>query len=297
MRFWLRQRVGLQPKTVGLAAGSGREYYQVKSWFPDADEKHQYVQRAFNGIARHYDVMNLIITGGLWRVWQRAFLRMLPLQVQSRANAPTCRYPAGPPIRILDVATGTGELAILMGRKLKQLGLCSHPWINAGPLITGIDFSREMLAVGQAKVRQAGLEKVVRLEWADALSLPFPDNTFDLVTSGWALRNFSNLPRALREMVRVAKPGGQVFLLEMTKPELPGFKTLYYFYLLRIMPLLGRLAEGKRKERAYAYLPQSLLRFVDRHQLEELLRQAGLVGVGHRTLTLGTVAIHYGAKP
>lgn len=255
------------------------------------------MQKAFNGIARHYDVMNLIITGGLWRVWQRALLRMLPLQVQIQAPADTCRDPAIPPLRILDVATGTAELAILMGTKLKQLGLAPFPGANAGPLITGIDFSKEMLAIGQHKVEQAGLQKLVQLKWADALNLPFPDNSFDLVVSGWALRNFSDLPQALREMARVVRPGGQVFSLEMTKPELPVFKTVYYFYLLHIMPLLGRLAEGKRQERAYAYLPQSLLRFVDRHQLEDLFRQAGLIKVGHRTLTLGTVAIHYGVKP
>lgn len=242
---------------------------------PIFNDKAAYVKRLFNSIARHYDLMNLLITGGTFAYWQRVFLRYTRFQ---------------PGERVLDLCTGTAGLA---------LGLA--PQVVPGGQVVGVDFSEAMLAVGRDKVSRSRFKDVVELLYGDAMALPFPDNSFDGVTIGFALRNVADLPQTLREMYRVLKPGGRAFSLELSHPRHPLWRGPYKFYFEKIVPWLGRLNEkdlaGSGGLRPYAYLPYSLRHFPDQDRLADLFRQAGFVAVGYQELTGGIVSIHYGTKP
>ena len=223
------------------------------------------VRRIFGDIARVYDPMNRVITLGQWGRWQRRFLEEVSPGVGERC---------------LDLATGTGDLAIMIA----QLG--------PGVSVTGLDLSREMLEVAERKVAERGLASRIELVEGNALQLPFPDASFDLVTCGFGLRNFPDLPTALREMRRVLRPGGRALSLEVSRPTNPlyffGFKLFFY----GIVPILGRLVG--RGGAAYAWLPESHRRFPGRAALADLYRAAGFEKVEAWPLTLGSVAIHRG---
>ncbi len=229
------------------------------------DAHHEKIRNIFGAIARVYDPMNRIITLGLWDSWQRRFL-----DVVAPRDGEMC----------LDIATGTGDLAILIAERAP------------GIRVTGLDLSRDMLDVAEAKILRKGLKERVQIVEGNALSLPFPDQSFDVVTCGFGLRNFPDLPRALSEMRRVLKPGGRALSLEVSRPHRRlvwwGFRT--YFYGL--VPLLGRLAGPGG--RAYAWLPESHRRFPGREVLSGLYREAGFDAVDAWPLTLGSVAIHRG---
>ncbi len=224
------------------------------------------IRRIFGDIAHVYDPMNRVITLGQWARWQRRFLALV---------APA------PGERCLDIATGTGDLAIMIAQM--------EPLIH----VTGLDLSQEMLSVAKRKVAERGLATRVELVEGNALQLPFPDASFDLVTCGFGLRNFPDLPGALREMRRVLRPGGRALSLEVSRPTNPlaflGFKMFFY----GIVPVLGRLAG--RGGAAYAWLPESHRRFPGRAALADLYRAAGFQKVEAWPLTLGSVAVHQGA--
>ena len=226
------------------------------------------IRRIFGDIATVYDPMNRVITLGQWGRWQRRFLQLV---------APA----AGE--RCLDIATGTGDLAIMIAQ------------VEPGIHVTGLDLSREMLAVAEHKVRERGLGQRVELVEGNALHMPFADASFDLVTCGFGLRNFPDLPAALAEMRRVLRPGGRALSLEVSRPTnrlvLFGFKLFFY----GIVPLLGRLA-GKGGA-AYAWLPESHRKFPGRAALSQLYRAAGFEPVEAWPLTLGSVAVHRGVAP
>ena len=228
-------------------------------------DKARFVSQMFSRIARHYDLMNGLMTFGMHHSWRR---------VAARQTIPSPEGPA------LDLATGTGDLAL----ELREL----HPHRN----IVGADFSEGMLAVARDKVRAAGDAGRIRLVAADALALPFDDRAFACVTSAFLLRNLADLRHGLAEMKRVTRPGGRVVALEITQVDAPGFRPLFRFYFHRVVPGVGRLVA--RDNEAYAYLPQSVDRFLAPADLARLMESVGLRGVTWRRLGLGSVTIHTG---
>lgn len=161
--------------------------------------------------------------------------------------------------------------------------------------MVGLDFSQNMLDVGREKIQRLGLDKQIRLVRGNAMELPFEDNTFDYATIGFALRNVPDLVKVIEEMQRVVKPGGLVVSLELSKPTWQPFKSIYYFYFQKILPLLGKLIV-KRYEQ-YKWLPESLVHFPDHKQLAEIFRTTGLTDVEVYPLTGGIAALHMGKKP
>ncbi len=227
-------------------------------------ERATYVQRMFDTIAPRYDLMNRLMTGGRDVAWRRMVIQ-------------AARLPRGG--RLLDIATGTGDIAL---EALRQDGDLRA---------IGADFAVEMMQRGRGK---PGAD---RLRWAaaDGLALPFPAETFDAVTSGFMLRNVIDVPRSLSEQFRVVRPGGRMVCLEISKPPRNLFLPFYRFYFHRIVPLVGQLVSGNKS--AYTYLPQSADEFLFPDELAELMRQTGWRDVSYRRLMLGTVAIHVGVKP
>ena len=219
----------------------------------------------FSRIAGRYDLMNGLMTLGMHHSWRRAAARE------------TIPSPEGPG---LDLATGTGDLALELGR------------IHPHRTIVGADFAHGMLAIAEEKRRAQDTGGRIRLVEADALSLPFEARTFAFVTSAFLLRNLADLRQGLAEMRRVSRPGGRVVALEITQADLPGWAPLFRSYFHHVVPRVGALVGGDRE--AYTYLPQSVDRFMTPPGLATLMDEVGLRSVKHWRLGLGTVTIHTG---
>jgi demethylmenaquinone methyltransferase/2-methoxy-6-polyprenyl-1,4-benzoquinol methylase len=219
----------------------------------------------FTRIAGRYDLMNSVMTGGRHHAWRR---------VAARAVGGA---PAGP---ALDLATGTGDLALAVRAA------------SPGRVVVGADFSEAMLQQARGKLAALG-EPGVPLLAADALALPFGDQTFACVISAFLLRNLTDLPAGLAEMRRVTMPGGLVAALEITRPGVRGWDAIFGVYFNRVVPLIGAAVAGDRA--AYTYLPRSVERFVAPTQLVQMMTRAGLRDVRYRRLGLGTIALHVGA--
>jgi demethylmenaquinone methyltransferase/2-methoxy-6-polyprenyl-1,4-benzoquinol methylase len=220
------------------------------------------VRAMFDRIASFYDVMNSVMTAGLHHRW--------------RARAADLAA-VGPGGRALDVATGTGDLAVELARR-----------VEPGGEVVGSDFSEEMLDVARRKA--PGL----RFEWGNALELPYPDGAFDAATVGFGARNFSDLDRGLREMARVVRPRGRVVVLEITTPQRPPLSTFFRLWFDRIVPLLGRVTG---ESLAYSYLPSSVRRFPAPEGLAAAMARAGLRDIRWILTAGGIIAIHVGTKP
>ncbi len=217
------------------------------------------VRAMFDRIARVYDLMNSLMTAGLHHRWRERAADLARLEPGGRA---------------LDVACGTGDLAIELTRRVGPSGT-----------VVGSDFSEAMLE--RARQKSAG----VRWEWANALELPYPDGGFDAATVGFGARNFSDLDRGLAEMARVVRPGGRVVVLEITVPQRPPLSTFFSIWFDRVVPALGRLAGDPD---AYAYLPSSVKRFPAPEPLAGRLASAGLVDVRWILTAGGIIALHVG---
>lgn len=230
-----------------------------------APERAKQVQTMFSRITGRYDLMNRVMTGGRDQAWRRETAKHLVL--------------SDAPARVLDLATGTGDLAFAVRER--------YP--NAR--VSAFDFSETILREGARKGAQRMDDKTV---WGvgDALNLPFPDATFDGVTNAFLLRNVVDLPQCLRELKRVTKPGGRVVCMEITHPQGPIFKQLFTLYFYKFVPILGGIISGDFK--AYAYLPNSLSKFPPAKPLKALFDQAGYRNAYYKTLALGTMAIHVG---
>jgi len=226
------------------------------------------VRTMFDRIVPRYDLMNRIMTGGRDEAWRT---RVAKLAIASEGS--------GRP-RVLDVATGTGDLAFAMARA------------GAAEVI-GIDFSGGMIAEANRKAGTSGDQ--VRFEVADVMDLPFDDGEFDACTVSFGLRNMPDYDAAIASMTRILKTGGAFICLEMTPLRRPVAGPLFRFYFERIMPLIGGLLSGSRA--AYRYLPQSVEAFPPAHDLADRMRNAGLENVQYALLGFGTVAIHSGTKP
>jgi demethylmenaquinone methyltransferase/2-methoxy-6-polyprenyl-1,4-benzoquinol methylase len=217
----------------------------------------------FTAIAPRYDLMNRLMTLGRDQSWRRLVVQL-------------CELPPGG--RLLDVATGTGDIAYeALGR---------DPTIQA----VGLDLTRDMLLHGRDKRRGLAFPFLE----GDALSLPFPADAFDAACSGFMMRNVLDVAAAFAEQARVVRPGGRVVCLEITRPAAPVFRTFFDFYFFRLVPAIGGWISDRRD--AYTYLPHSTLRFPQPAELKRIMEAAGLRQVRYRTLMLGTVALHWGTK-
>jgi demethylmenaquinone methyltransferase/2-methoxy-6-polyprenyl-1,4-benzoquinol methylase len=243
--------------------------------FQSPAEKRRYVNTMFAHIARRYDLMNRIMTAGQDRSWRKLLVKQAQLP------------PYG---RLLDIATGTGDIAFEALRRYHQLGL-----------VVGADFTLPMMQVGQQRwakyTQQAGNNDLkARLSWsaADTLHLPFPDNSFDAVVSGFLMRNVVSVATALAEQVRVCKPGGRVLILEIPRPPDNWLGRLFRLYFHNVVPFIGGLIASQRD--AYTYLPASADLFLSPPELKSEMEKAGLHNVTYTMLMLNTVALHLGLK-
>ena len=222
----------------------------------------QQVEAMFDRIAGVYDRMNRVMTAGLDARWRE---RAVDLAAVGRGG------------RALDVACGTGDLAAELARRVGDEGE-----------VVGCDFSERMLELARGKAPN------IRFEQANALALPYPDDTFDAATVGFGARNFSELPRGLSEMARVVRPGGRVVVLEITTPQRPPLSWFYGVWFDRIVPALGKVT-GQAE--AYSYLPDSVRRFPGPEALAGVLTDAGLVNIRWILTAGGIIAIHVGERP
>ncbi len=234
----------------------------------DREEKARFVNRMFASIAGRYDLLNTLLSFNRDKGWRRFAVSKAGLKAGSWA---------------LDVATGTGELALELAREVGPRGR-----------VVGVDFCEEMLRVAREKVEGGGHEGQIEFKAGRAEALPFPAEVFDGATIGFALRNVADIGASLREMGRVVKKGGRVVVLEFTQPENPLFRRAYYLYFFRILPLIGGLISGRKD--AYTYLPHSVLAFPTRAGLKGMMEEVGLRDVTIYPLTGGIVAVHVGTK-
>lgn len=220
------------------------------------------VRAMFDRIARVYDRMNSVMTAGMHHRW--------------RARAADLAQLA-PGARALDVACGTGDLALALADR-----------VGPGGEVVACDFSEQMLDLARAK---AADRPTVRVEWANALELPYGDDEFAAATVGFGARNFSDLDQGLREMARVVRPGGRVVVLEITVPTRPPLSTFYRVWFDRVVPALGRVAGDAD---AYTYLPSSVRRFPGPQELAATLERCGLRSIRYVLTAGGIIAIHVG---
>jgi demethylmenaquinone methyltransferase/2-methoxy-6-polyprenyl-1,4-benzoquinol methylase len=228
------------------------------------------VRRMFGEIASRYDFLNHLLSLNIDRHWRRRTVRMV---------APR------PATEILDVCTGTGDLALAYHRAAKGQAK-----------IIGADFCHEMLVLGRQKAAQAGAAAHVRFTEADAQHLPFSSDRFDIVCVAFGLRNVADTDAGLAEMTRVCALGGRVAVLEFSSPSWQPFKSLYGWYFRHVLPRIGQFF-ARNRESAYSYLPESVGEFPQGEALAEKMRKAGLSDVYFRGLTLGVATIYVGKKP
>jgi demethylmenaquinone methyltransferase/2-methoxy-6-polyprenyl-1,4-benzoquinol methylase len=230
-------------------------------------DKKASVGSMFDSIAFRYDFLNHFLSFGIDRLWRRKAIKIIS---QSHKNP-----------EILDVATGTGDLAIAS--------------VKIEPVhVTGIDISQKMLEIGIEKIRKKGLAGRIEMLPGDSEQILFPDNSFDVAMVAFGVRNFADPLRGLSEMNRVLRTGGLIMVLEFSKPALFPFRQLYNFYFLNILPLIGRVFSKNRK--AYTYLPESVMQFPDNEKFIELLKNAGFSGTKQKKLTFGVASIYTGVK-
>ncbi|MFO0810831.1 MAG: bifunctional demethylmenaquinone methyltransferase/2-methoxy-6-polyprenyl-1,4-benzoquinol methylase UbiE [Gemmataceae bacterium] len=233
------------------------------------DKREEKIRRMFGAIAPRYDLLNHLLSLNVDRYWRSRTTRLVP---------PIGTDP------ILDLCTGTGDLAFAYDRAAK------------GQVeVIGADFCRPMLERAVVKASQRGVADRVRFAEADAQALPFPNDSFQIVCVAFGLRNVTDTDRGLAEMVRVAKPGGRVAILEFSKPRDPVFGPLYRFYFRHILPRVGQLC-SRSPDQAYSYLPASVLEFPDYEALTAKMETHGLRDAHFHPLTFGIATLYVGTK-
>lgn len=229
--------------------------------------KKEEVREMFDNIAPRYDLLNHTLSMSIDRLWRR---RVVNLVRRSR------------PRRILDVATGTGDLAIAMARRIRDVQ------------VLGVDLSEAMLAVARRKVEARGLDSRIVLDRGDAEHLAVADASVDVATVAFGVRNFGDLAAGLRELARTIKPGGQVVILEFSRPRNRAFRALYEFYSYKILPHIGGLVS--RDKRAYEYLPASVGEFPAPERFMEMMAAAGFRNCRARSQSFGIAQIYIGER-
>jgi len=235
----------------------------------DLDAKQGLVDDVFRSVARRYDLMNDLMSGGLHRAWKDALV--------TAVNPPRGDRPFG----LVDVAGGTGDIAF----RVVAAG-------GAGTRVTVCDINPEMLAVGRERAIERGLDDAVSFVDGNAEALPFPDRSFDACTIAFGIRNVPRIDAALAEAYRVLTPGGGFLCLEFSTVDVPGLDTLYDLYSFNVIPALGRSVAGDAD--AYRYLVESIRRFPKPQAFAAMISAAGFRRVGARPLTGGVVALHSG---
>ena len=225
------------------------------------------VREMFASIAPRYDFLNHLLSFSMDRFWRRAVIHELAASLPETAS-------------VLDLCTGTGDLALELASQAR---------------VVGCDFCHPMLVLGRQKVRKNRLEQRIYCVEGDALNLPFQSHYFDAVTIAFGLRNLEDIRVGLREMFRVLRRGGTLAILEFSQPEVFGFKQIYLVYFRYILPRLGELIS--RKKGPYSYLPQSVETFLTPDDLQEIIEKEGFIGTKKRTLTGGVASLHLAYKP
>ncbi|WP_100407206.1 demethylmenaquinone methyltransferase [Bacillus solitudinis] len=233
-----------------------------------SQSKEERVHQVFESIYKKYDLMNSVISFQRHKAWRKNTMKRMNVEKGSRA---------------LDVCCGTADWTIALAEATGPTGK-----------IDGLDFSQNMLSIGQEKVEEKQLNHVT-LTHGNAMDLPYQDNSFDFVTIGFGLRNVPDYMQALNEMYRVVKPGGMVVCLETSQPTIPVFKQLYFFYFRRVMPVFGKLFAKSYDE--YSWLQESTMSFPNREKLAEMFKKTGFSNVEVKTYSGGVAAMHLGIKP
>lgn len=239
---------------------------KVTPYDPDRPKKEQ-VTDLFNAIAPLYDKLNGVLSLGIDEYWRREALHWIK---------------AYRPEHVLDLATGTGDFAILAQRILQPRK------------ITAADISEGMMAVGKEKVRQKGLEHVISFEQQDSARMQFADNSFDAVISSFGIRNFQSIDESFQEVLRVLKPGAPFLFAELTTPEKRPIKDLYTIYTKHVMPVLSGIFSYRQEE--YEYLPNSIAAFPQGREMMLILKKNGFRNIRMRRLTMGITTIYIGEK-
>ena len=238
----------------------------IKPYSGEGSKKDQ-VEQMFDNIAPAYDPLNHILSLGIDRQWRRTAINWLkPFRPQ----------------HILDIATGTGDFAILAGRKLTPAQLI------------GVDISEGMMQVARQKVARNDMETMIHFQKEDCLRMSFADDSFDAVTIAFGVRNFENLDACLREIHRVLRADGHLAILELSTPVRSPFKQLFAFYSKAILPLIGRLIS--KDNSAYTYLPETIKAFPQGEVMQGILKKAGFREVGFRRLTMGICTLYMVTK-
>lgn len=228
--------------------------------------KKQNVRQMFDAIAGTYDFLNHLLSFGIDIYWRKKAVGLLKLSH---------------PLKILDIATGTGDFAIEAVKLNPQK-------------IIGIDISEKMLSIAKEKIRKLHLEGKIKFQLADCENLPFKNNSFDAVTVGFGVRNFENLDKGLKEMHRVLKKDGKIVILEFSKPKAFPIKNIFNFYFKNILPFIGKFISKNRE--AYAYLPQSVQKFPDGEDFLKIMKKIGFLNPKQIKLTFGIASIYIGGK-
>ena len=233
-------------------------------------KKGAYIQQMFGSIARVYDLLNTILSFNFDKSWRRFAVKVSNVT---------------PDAKVLDVCTGTGNLAIEYSKMLNKSGK-----------VIGSDFCHEMVKLADNKLKKKKLSDKIDVLGADTLHLPFQDNSFQVSAVAFGIRNVADLRAGITEMMRITAPDGRVVILEFSQPTNRIFKSIYYFYFKQILPFIGKLI-SRSKYNAYSYLPDSVLKFPDRNGLKSLMELCGLEDVKIYSRTLGIVTVHVGKKP
>lgn len=229
--------------------------------------KKEQVAEMFDGLAGHYDIVNRMLSAGIDVSWRKKAIGKLKKEM---------------PARILDVATGTGDMAIMACRLLKPTA------------VVGIDISEQMLELGRKKIEKEGLTGIIRLQSGDGETINFPQNSFDAVMVAFGVRNFENLEDGLKEMLRVLKPGGKLVILEFSRPRIKIFRSFYNLYMGIVAPEVARWFSQNKK--AYQYLNQSARLFPERQDFIDILKGVGYTDTEFKPLSAGICCIYCGRK-
>ncbi|MFW2488058.1 bifunctional demethylmenaquinone methyltransferase/2-methoxy-6-polyprenyl-1,4-benzoquinol methylase UbiE [Clostridium chromiireducens] len=226
------------------------------------------VEKIFSVIAKRYDMLNSILTLNIDKLWRRKAIKI-------------CGIKEGQ--KVLDLCCGTGQM---INYECKAVGV--------NTTVIGVDFSQEMLDVGAKRLKQLLKDYKFKLIKGSILELPFEENTFDCITIAFGLRNIQDKNKALSEMYRVLKPGGKLVCLELSKPNMPIFNSIYNLYFNYVLPAIGSIGTGDKK--AYYYLRDSVNNFMHKNRLKEKFSEIGFKGAEYKSLTFGIASIHYGIK-
>ncbi|MEZ5009958.1 MAG: bifunctional demethylmenaquinone methyltransferase/2-methoxy-6-polyprenyl-1,4-benzoquinol methylase UbiE [Chitinophagales bacterium] len=242
------------------------EHDKITPYLKEEIAKKEQVAEMFDNISHSYDFLNHFLSLGIDKLWRRKVINLLK---------------KSQPKQILDVATGTGDLA-LASLKLNP------------DKVVGVDISNKMLEVGRKKINKRNLSDKIEMKTADAENLPFEDQQFDAIVSAFGVRNFGDLEKGLTEMSRVLTVGGKALILEFSIPKNVIFRNLYYFYFCNVLPFIGKLVS--KDSRAYSYLPESVRAFPDGDRMAGILKNCGFKTVQCIPLTFGISTIYLAEK-